>query len=250
MERCAWVPEGDELYAAYHDEEWGVPEHDDRALYELLTLEGAQAGLSWSTILRKREGYRRAFAGFDPAAVARFDRSPDRGAPPGRRHRPQPAQGRVGGRERRGGCWRRRRSSAASPRSSGASSTGSRSSAAGRRVAEIPAETPVSKAMSKELKRRGFRFVGPTVCYAFMQAAGLVNDHVVSCFRYEELHRLTRRPGVRCIIPGEYGYGDGDRHDRKEATEGTAMKLEGIHHVTAITADAPGNVDFYTACSG
>jgi DNA-3-methyladenine glycosylase I len=186
VERCAWVPEGDELYVAYHDEEWGVPERDDRALYELLTLEGAQAGLSWSTILRKREGYRRAFEGFDPAVVARFDEArveallQDPGIVRNRlkvtsavenARRVLEVQDEVGSfsellwgfvdGEPLVGRW--------------------------KTVSDLPAETPVSKAMSKELKRRGFRFVGPTVCYAFMQAAGLVNDHTVSCFRYRKL---------------------------------------------------------------
>ena len=183
MERCAWVPESDDLYVAYHDEEWGVPVRDDRALYELLTLEGAQAGLSWSTILHKREGYRRAFEGFDPAVVAVFDQARveellgDAGIVRNRLKVTSAVEnarrvlevqeelgsfsdllwGFVGGEPLVGG-W--------------------------RELAEIPAETPVSKAMSKELKRRGFRFVGPTVCYAFMQGAGLVDDHVVSCFRF------------------------------------------------------------------
>jgi DNA-3-methyladenine glycosylase I len=186
MERCSWVPEGDELYAAYHDEEWGVPERDDRALYELLTLEGAQAGLSWSTILRKREGYRRAFEGFDPEVVARFD------------------QARVEELLQDAGIVRNRlkvESTVENARRvlevqqelSTLSALlwdfvdGEPLVGGWKTLGELPAETPVSKAMSKELKRRGFRFVGPTVCYAFMQAAGLVNDHVVSCFRYREL---------------------------------------------------------------
>jgi DNA-3-methyladenine glycosylase I len=185
-ERCAWVPEADPAYVAYHDEDWGVPEHDDRKLFELLTLEGAQAGLSWATILRKREGYRRAFAGFDPAAVAKFDERgvqellEDPGIVRNRRKVESTVQnarcvlevqadlgsldaylwGFVDG-EPLVGRW--------------------------RTLAELPAETAESKAMSKDLKRRGFGFVGPTVCYAFMQAAGLVNDHVVTCFRYSEL---------------------------------------------------------------
>jgi DNA-3-methyladenine glycosylase I len=186
MTRCAWVPEGDELYAAYHDEEWGVPERDDRALYELLTLEGAQAGLSWATILRKREGYRRAFAGFDPALVARFDERKveellqDPGIVRNRLKVSSTVEnaGRVLAVQEELGSF-------------GALLWGfvDGEPLVGRWQAtgEIPAETPVSKAMSKELKRRGFRFVGPTVCYAFMQAAGLVNDHTVDCFRYDEL---------------------------------------------------------------
>jgi DNA-3-methyladenine glycosylase I len=180
------VPEGDELYAAYHDEEWGVPERDDRALYELLTLEGAQAGLSWSTILRKREGYRHAFEGFDPAAVARFDGQrveellQDAGIVRNRlkvestvenARRVLEVQDELGSLSAL--LW---------GFVDGEPLVGSWESGA-----DIPAETPVSKAMSKELKRRGFRFVGPTVCYAFMQAAGLVNDHVVACFRYREV---------------------------------------------------------------
>jgi DNA-3-methyladenine glycosylase I len=186
VSRCAWVPEGDELYAAYHDEEWGVPERDDRALYELLTLEGAQAGLSWATILRKREGYRRAFAGFDPAVVARFD------------------ERKVEELLQDPGIVRNRLKVSSAVENAGRvlavqEELGSFAAllwgfvdgeplvGRWRATAEIPAETPVSKAMSKELKRRGFRFVGPTVCYAFMQAAGLANDHTVDCFRYEEL---------------------------------------------------------------
>ena len=185
MERCAWVPEADELYVAYHDEEWGVPEHDDRALFELLTLEGAQAGLSWATILRKREGYRTRVRRLRPGGGGALRRRRDVErllARPG--HRPQPAQGRVDDRERparargAGGARELRRPT------SGGSSAASRSSAAGGRSPSCRRRRRVSKAMSKDLKRRGFRFVGPTVCYAFMQAAGLVNDHVVSCFRF------------------------------------------------------------------
>jgi DNA-3-methyladenine glycosylase I len=186
VERCSWVPDGDDLYAAYHDEEWGVPLRDDRALYELLTLEGAQAGLSWSTILRKREGYRRAFDGFDPAVVAGFD------------------EARVEALLQDPGIVRNRLKVSSTVENArrvlevqvelGSFSDllwgfvdGEPLVGRWKTVGELPAETPVSKAMSKELKRRGFRFVGPTVCYAFMQAAGLVNDHTVSCFRYREL---------------------------------------------------------------
>jgi DNA-3-methyladenine glycosylase I len=186
MERCAWVPEGDELYAAYHDEEWGVPLRDDRALYELLTLEGAQAGLSWSTILKKREGYRRAFAGFDPAKVARFDQArvekllQDPGIVRNRlkvESTVENARRVLELQEEPGGfaglLW--------------SFVDGEPLVGGWKTLADLPAETALSKAMSKELKRRGFRFVGPTVCYAFMQAAGLVNDHTVGCFRYREL---------------------------------------------------------------
>ena len=184
--RCDWVPEAEPLYVAYHDDEWGVPEHDDRKLFELLTLEGAQAGLSWLTILRKREGYRRAFAGFDPAAVAAFgdgkieDLMQDAGIVRNRmkiESTVRNARGVLAVQDELGSLdaylWQ----------FVGGAPLVNRWTTLG----EIPAETAESKAMSKDLKRRGFGFVGPTVCYAFMQAAGLVNDHVVGCFRYAEL---------------------------------------------------------------
>jgi DNA-3-methyladenine glycosylase I len=189
--RCEWVPEGDTLYVAYHDEEWGVPVRDDRALYELLVLEGAQAGLSWATILHKRENYRKAFAGFDPATVARFDaRKVERllGDPGIVRNRLK-VESAVENARRVLEVQDELGSLAAllwgfvddRPLV-----------ARWKTISEIPVETAGSKAMSKELKRRGFRFVGPTVCYAFMQAAGLVNDHVVSCFRFRELAGHSR----------------------------------------------------------
>ena len=188
MERCAWVPAADELYVAYHDEEWGVPERDDRALYELLTLEGAQAGLSWATILHKRENYRKAFAGFDPASVAAFG--------PARVEELLQDAGIVRNRLKVESTVENARRVLEVQEELGSFSDlvwsfvdGEPLVGGWRSVSEIPAETPVSKAMSKELKRRGFRFVGPTVCYAFMQACGLVNDHVVACFRYEEVGR-------------------------------------------------------------
>lgn len=184
--RCDWGVEGDPLYLAYHDEEWGAPCHDDGHLFELLVLEGAQAGLSWATILRKREGYRKAFAGFDPAAVARLGaRDVERLlADPGivrNRLKIESAIANavvtVAVQEERGSLddylW---------DFVGGAPIVNRRGS-----VSEIPAETAESHALSRDLKRRGFRFVGPVVCYAFMQAAGLVNDHVVSCFRYREV---------------------------------------------------------------
>ena len=183
MERCAWVPAADELYVAYHDEEWGVPERDDRALYELLTLEGAQAGLSWATILHKRENYRKAFAGFDPASVAAFG--------PARVEELLQDAGIVRNRLKVESTVENARRVLEVQEELGSFSDlvwsfvdGEPLVGGWRSVSEIPAETPVSKAMSKELKRRGFRFVGPTVCYAFMQATGLVDDHVVSCFRF------------------------------------------------------------------
>ena len=191
--RCDWVPAGDPLYVAYHDEEWGVPVRDDRRLFELLVLEGAQAGLSWATILRKREGYRRLFAGFDPEEVARFDerRVEEILADPAIVRNRLKVESAVENARRVLEVQAELGSLAAlmwdavdgEPLVNG-----------WRTIADIPAETAESRALSKELKRRGFRFVGPTVCYAFMQAAGLVNDHVLSCFRYGEVGNTGRSP--------------------------------------------------------
>jgi DNA-3-methyladenine glycosylase I len=171
---------------AYHDEEWGVPLHEDRGLFELLTLEGAQAGLSWSTILRKRDGYRLAFAGFDPEVVASFG--------PEQVERVLADPGIVRNRLKVESTISNARAVLAAQEELGSLDALLWSFVDGepvvnrwRGLGQIPAETPLSKAMSKELKRRGFRFVGPTVLYAFMQAAGLVNDHVVDCFRYRQL---------------------------------------------------------------
>jgi DNA-3-methyladenine glycosylase I len=188
LSRCAWVPESDPLYVAYHDEEWGVPSHDERHLFEMLVLEGAQAGLSWSTILRKREGYRKAFAGFEVAKVARFG--------------PRDIERLMGD----AGIVRNRLKIESAIANALATLElesldellwsfvdGKPLQNRFRRLTDIPAETAESKAMSKELKRLGFRFVGPTVCYAFMQACGLVNDHTVDCFRYREVGTATRR---------------------------------------------------------
>jgi DNA-3-methyladenine glycosylase I len=184
--RCDWVPEADPLYVAYHDEEWGVPSHDERHLFEMLILEGAQAGLSWSTILKKREGYRRAFAGFDTEQVARFDdKAVERlmadAAIVRNRAKIEAAIGNARAALEVGSLdellWR--------------FVDGRPLQNAWKSLSEIPAETAESKAMSKDLKRRGFRFVGPTICYAFMQAVGLVNDHTVNCFRYREVAALA-----------------------------------------------------------
>jgi DNA-3-methyladenine glycosylase I len=179
MNRCAWVPVDDPLYVAYHDEEWGVPLRDERALFELLNLEGAQAGLSWSTILRKRQGYRNAFAGWDIEAIARFgERDVER---------------LLGD----AGIVRNRAKIEATVGNARATLAldvplsellwsfvgGEPRVNDFRTLAEVPAETAESKAMSKELKRRGFRFTGPTTCYAFMQSAGMVDDHTLDCFR-------------------------------------------------------------------
>ena len=184
-ERCAWCGT-DPLYVAYHDTEWGVPSHDDRHLFEMLVLEGAQAGLSWITVLRKREHYRRVFADFDAAQVARYtDEDVARLlADPGIvRNRLKVeaaianARAVLAARERFGSLdalvWRF---------VEGVPRDGAR-----RALADVPAATAESQAMSRELKRLGFRFVGPTVCYAFMQAVGMVNDHVEGCFRQREI---------------------------------------------------------------
>jgi DNA-3-methyladenine glycosylase I len=179
MQRCAWVPLADPLYVAYHDEEWGVPTRDEQTLFELLNLEGAQAGLSWSTILHKREGYRAAFAGWDVEAVARFgERDVER------------LLGDAGIVRNRGkieAAIGNARTALALDVPLGEllwSFVGGETRVnAFRTVAEIPAQTPESTAMSKELKRRGFRFIGPTTCYALMQSAGLVDDHTLDCFR-------------------------------------------------------------------
>jgi DNA-3-methyladenine glycosylase I len=188
--RCSWVPEQDPLYVAYHDEEWGVPSHDDRHLFELLSLEGAQAGLSWSTILRKRDAYWKAFAGFDLAEVVRFDgRAIDRLLSD---------PGIVRNRRKIESVVANAKAAAAAGEEFGSLDAylwqfvgGRPKTNRWRTLERIPSETPESRTMSKDLKRRGFRFVGPTVCYAFMQAAGLVNDHVTSCFRYGEVSRLA-----------------------------------------------------------
>jgi DNA-3-methyladenine glycosylase I len=184
--RCEWVPGGDPLYVAYHDEEWGAPSHDDRHLFEMLVLEGAQAGLSWSTILRKRENYRRAFAGWDREAVARFG--------PRDVERLMADAGIVRNRAKIESAIGNARGAVAASEEHGSLDEylwgfvgGSPIQNRWRTLREIPAETDVSRAMSKDLKRRGFRFVGPTICYAFMQAVGMVNDHVSTCFRFREV---------------------------------------------------------------
>jgi DNA-3-methyladenine glycosylase I len=191
MFRCPWAKT--ELYIHYHDVEWGVPVHDDRLLFEFLILDGAQAGLSWETILKKRENYRRAFDNFNPAVVARYGEKKrkvllaDAGIVRNRLKIEAAVQnakaflsvqdgigtfdkyvwGFVGS-EPKQNSW--------------------------RSIKEVPAKTPESDALSKDLKRRGFKFVGSTICYAFMQAVGRVNDHLVDCFRYGELSKGARKP--------------------------------------------------------
>jgi DNA-3-methyladenine glycosylase I len=191
MERCPWAKT--DLYAQYHDSEWGVPVHDERLLFEFLILEGAQAGLSWETILKKRENYRAAFDHFDPAAVARYGQKKrisllsDAGIVRNRLKIETAIQnakmflavqnefgtfdeyiwGFVGNQQKQN-VW--------------------------TSIKEVPAKTAESDAMSKNLKRRGFKFVGSTICYAMMQAVGMVNDHLVGCFRHAQLSRTARKP--------------------------------------------------------
>ena len=186
--RCTW-PGNDPLYVAYHDDEWGVPVHDDRLLFEFLVLEGAQAGLSWITILRKREAYQRAFGGFDPRKVARFDKR------------------KVSALLADAGIVRNRAKIESAIKNAKAfleiqAEFGSFDAYQWRFVdgrpirnrwratGEVPASTPQSDAMSKDLKSRGFTFVGSTILYAHMQAVGMVNDHLVDCFRHREVAKL------------------------------------------------------------
>jgi DNA-3-methyladenine glycosylase I len=190
--RCAWAGD-DPLYVAYHDREWGVPLHDDRKLFELLVLEGAQAGLAWITILRKREGYRAAFDGFDPARIAGYGKRKIEsllGDPGIVRNRAK-----VLGTVQNARAFARVCDEVGSFDGYVWSFVGGRP-LQNRRASlkEVPAETEESRALSRDLKKRGFTFVGPTICYAFMQAAGLVNDHVVTCFRYGA---KKRKPSVR-----------------------------------------------------
>jgi DNA-3-methyladenine glycosylase I len=184
--RCAWAPVNDPRYLAYHDEEWGVPVHDDVRLFEMLTLEGAQAGLSWSTILNKRDGYRSAFGSFDPQKVARYT--------PAKVERLLLDPSIVRNRLKVESTVRNAGAVLEAQRAFGSLDAYLWTFVGGapivnrrRAMGDIPAETESSRAMSKDLKRRGFRFVGPTVCYAFMQATGMVNGHVVGCFRWAEL---------------------------------------------------------------
>lgn len=192
-QRCDWAG-SDPLYRGYHDTEWGVPLYDDQMLFEFLVLDGMQAGLSWMTILRKRENFRRAFDNFDAARIARY------------------RQARVEKLMRDAGIIRNRLKIEAAIgnarayldlKNEGGSFAdflwgfvgGRPITNARKNMKDIPAETAESRAMSKALKERGFRFVGPTICYAFMQAAGLVNDHLIHCFRYREVQRSPKTIG-------------------------------------------------------
>ncbi len=190
LRRCPWGWLDDPLHRKYHDTEWGVPVHDDRVIFEFLVLEGAQAGLSWATILRKRENFRKAFAGFNPERVARFDaRKVQRllGNP-----------GIIRNRLKINSAVQNAKAFLRVQREFGSFDSYVWRFVGGRpkvnrwtTLKEIPAKTPESEAMSRDLLKRGFRFVGPTICYAHMQATGMVNDHVVGCFRYKELLGLA-----------------------------------------------------------
>jgi DNA-3-methyladenine glycosylase I len=182
--RCPWA-KGDE-YIAYHDDEWGVPVHDDRLLFEFLVLEGAQAGLSWATILKKRANYRAAFDGFDPVLIAQYGAK--------KRDRLLQDAGIVRNRLKIDSAIANAKSFLDVQREFDSFDRYIWQFVGGRpkknvwqSMREVPAKTPESDAMSKDLKRRGFRFVGSTICYAFMQAVGMVNDHLVDCFRHGEL---------------------------------------------------------------
>ena len=205
MKRCEWANRS-ELEQSYHDKEWGVAIHDDRSLFEFLVLEGAQAGLSWSTILRKREGYRKAFDNFDVQKISQYSENDVSRLLANSeiiRNRLKinatitNARAFLQVQEQLGGfdhyIWQ--------------FVNGRPIQNSWKKMSDIPSSTPESEAMSKDLRKRGFKFVGSTICYAFMQAVGMVNDHVVSCFRYEELknedehnqtvHRIAGKPGSR-----------------------------------------------------
>jgi DNA-3-methyladenine glycosylase I len=182
--RCRWASNDRSIF--YHDREWGVPQHDDRVLFEFLLLEGAQAGLSWDTILQKRENYRAAFDGFDPKKIAAYDRR--------KTQRLVRDEGIVRNRLKIASAIQNAKAFLAVQQEFGSFDryiwqfVGGKPRVNRRRMGEkVPASTPESDAMSKDLKKRGFNFVGSTICYAFMQATGMVNDHVVECFRYRTL---------------------------------------------------------------
>jgi DNA-3-methyladenine glycosylase I len=187
MQRCAWPKT--ELDIAYHDHEWGVPVHDDRGLFEFLILEGAQAGLSWSTILKKRENYRRALDNFDARKIARYDAHQVKGL--------LADAGIVRNRLKIAATIQNATAFLAVQKEFGSFDAylwqfvkGMPIQNRRKSLKDIPARTPESDAMSKDLLKRGFKFVGSTICYAFMQAVGLVNDHTADCFRHKQLHQL------------------------------------------------------------
>ncbi len=185
--RCAWVPTDDPLYITYHDEEWGVPEYDDRRLFEMLLLEGAQAGLSWITILRKRENYRRAFDGFDAEKIARYK--------PKKIASLLDDSGIVRNRLKVNTAVTNAQLFLDVQNEYGSFSDYLWQFVDGKPIintwqslSDVPSSTPESDAMSKDLKKRGFKFVGSTICYAYMQSLGMVNDHTTDCFRYRQVN--------------------------------------------------------------
>ena len=193
--RCKWC-EGNALQIAYHDREWGVPVHDDRRLFEFLVLEGAQAGLSWDTILRKRGGYRQAFAKFDPRKVARYSAA--------KRKSLMKHPGIVRNRLKIESATTNAQAFLAVQKEFGSFDRyiwgfvgGKPMKNRPRSTKNVPASTPESDAMSKDLKKRGFRFVGSTICYAFMQATGLVDDHLATCFRARDSRKVKGKKGKR-----------------------------------------------------
>jgi DNA-3-methyladenine glycosylase I len=187
LSRCRWCG-SDPLYVAYHDTEWGVPEYDSRALFEKLLLDGFQAGLSWITILRKRDNFRRAFDGFDPEKMARYA--------PGKLERLMQDPGIVRNRLKIEASVSNAQAYLAIPDFSAYLWNfvdGRPVENRVRSMSEIPVKTPLAETISKDLQKRGFRFVGPTIVYAFMQACGLVNDHVVDCYRHDAVKHAARR---------------------------------------------------------
>ena len=185
MKRCEWA-DGSYLEQSYHDKEWGVPIHDDRSLFEFLILEGAQAGLSWSTILKKREGYRKAFDNFDVRKISKYSKTDG--------SRLLHNSGIIRNRFKIGATITNARAFLQLQKEFGSFdnyvwqfANGKPIQNSWKKITDIPSNTPESDAMSKDLRRRGFKFVGTTICYAFMQAVGMVNDHVVGCFRYREI---------------------------------------------------------------
>lgn len=192
MPRCTWVPEDDALYQAYHDEEWGVPVFDERVLFEFLILESAQAGLSWRQILQRREGYRRAFAGFDPVLVAQFDQAQQEAL--------LQDAGIIRNRLKIKSAVNNAQAFLAVQQAEGSFAEYVWSFVEGtpiqnnfQRLDQVPAQTPLSDKLSKDLKRRGFSFLGSTTCYAYMQAVGLVNDHLLDCPQHGICQELAKR---------------------------------------------------------
>lgn len=185
LRRCSW-PGADEIYIDYHDKEWGVPVHDDRKHFEFIILDGAQAGLSWITILKKRKNYREAFDNFDPEKVAKYDEKKIKEL--------MQNKGIVRNKGKIEAAVYNAKAFLEIQREFGSFDKYIWQFVGGKTIknswkseAEIPTKTPESEAMSKDLKQRGFKFIGPTICYAYMQAAGMVNDHIVDCFRYNEV---------------------------------------------------------------